>query len=301
MVPLFCCLGRVDLDPGHWQSLAVKNRAFVFRYLVVAAAFPSLLSCAELANFQLPSLPPLQPPTLTFEGATLVRAPPERLLAAHFCPQVVPDPFGVRGGAAAICQGFFGPPPSPAELAIAFDLRFKVSNPNQVPLPLSTILAAVTVFPTAQNQSLGSVCFQLCPDARAACSSTPPPGACQASSRDIRSLSDFANAAGGLLVAAGLQMAAGQAPTFQAPTVAAASQLEVTVRFSFGPEPMLAAMRQLAAQSASELKSGRMPTFTIPFRLEGTVWFDAGSLGRLAVGYGPTTGIWQLPTNGLHL
>ncbi|HVR60477.1 MAG TPA: hypothetical protein VMU50_01185 [Polyangia bacterium] len=256
-------------------------------------------SCAELANFQLPTAPALQPPSITFEGATLARTPAERLLAAHYCPQVVPDPFGVRGGAAAICQGLFGPPPTPAELAIAFDLRFKVSNPNQVPLPLSTILAGVTVFPAAQNQKLGSACFQLCPDARAACSTQPPPGACEASARDVRSLSDFASAAGGLLLAAGVSLAAGQPLTFAAPQVAAASQLEVTVRFSFGPEPMLAAMRQLAAQSIDDLKAGRSPTFTIPYRLEGTVWFDAGSLGRLAVGFGPSNGTWQLPTSGL--
>lgn len=264
-------------------------------------AITPVLSCAELANFQLPSQLPvqLQPPTVTFQGATLARTPAHRLLAAHYCPQVVPDPFGVRGGAAAICQGFFGPPPTPAELAIAFDLRFKVSNPNQVPLPLSTILAGVTVFPAAQNQNLGSACFQLCPDARAACSTQPPAGACQASSRDVRSLSDFANAAAGLLIAAGLQMAAGQPLTFQAPQVAAASELEVTVRFSFGPEPMLGTMRQLASQSVNELKSGHMPTWNIPFRLEGTVWFDAGSLGRLAVGFGPSEGTWQLPTAGL--
>ncbi len=91
-------------------------------------------------------------------------------------------------------------------------------------------------------------------------------------------------------------MAAGQPPSFVAPQVAAASQLEVTVRFSFGPEPMLATMRQLAVQSINDLKAGRAPTFVIPFRLEGTVWFDAGSLGRLAVGYGPGDGTWQLPT-----
>jgi hypothetical protein len=287
----------MDLPVGHWQSPAVKTAAL--RSLVPVLAL-SMSSCAELANLQIPiAPPPLKPPSIQFLGATLVQTPSQRLLAAYYCPDVVPDPFGLRGGAAALCQGFFGSRPSPAQMAIGFDLRFKVSNPNQIPLPLSTILAAVTVFPAAQNQKLGSVCFQLCPDARAACSTQPPPGACQASSRDIRSLSDFENAAAGMLVAAGLSMAAGQPPSFVAPQVSAAAELEVTVRFSFGPEQMLTTLRQLAVQSANELKAGRQLDFRIPFRLEGTVWFDAGSLGRLAVGFGPTEGTWQLPAAGL--
>jgi hypothetical protein len=94
-------------------------------------------------------------------------------------------------------------------------------------------------------------------------------------------------------------MAAGQPPSFVAPQVSAAAELEVTVRFSFGPEQMLTTLRQLAVQSANELKAGRQLDFRIPFRLEGTVWFDAGSLGRLAVGFGPTEGTWQLPAAGL--
>ena len=58
-------------------------------------------------------------------------------------------------------------------------------------------------------------------------------------------------------------------------------------------------MRNLAAQSVNELKAGRLPTFTIPYRLEGTVWFDAGSIGRIAVGWGPTEGTWTLPVAGI--
>lgn len=298
MVPVFICGVRVDLLAGHWQSPAVKKR--LFKLLGVWLAAAAVSSCAELANLQLPTVAaPLQPPTLTFQGATLARTPAQRLLAAHYCPEIVPDPFGIRGGAATLCQGFFGPQPTPEQLAIEFDLRFKVSNPNQVPLPLSTILTAVTVFPAAQNQKLGSVCFQLCPSAGGACSTTPPPGACQASSRDIRSLSDFSTAAVGMLVSTGLSLAAGQPPTFVAPQIAAASELEITVRFSFGPEQMLTTMKQLASQSVNELKTGQPLNFNIPFRLEGTVWFDAGSLGRLAVGFGPTDGTWQLPAAGL--
>ena len=48
-----------------------------------------------------------------------------------------------------------------------------------------------------------------------------------------------------------------------------------------------------------ELKRGHAPTFVIPYRLEGTVWFDAGAAGRVAVPWGPTEGTFTLPVQGL--
>jgi hypothetical protein len=238
----------------------------------------------------------LAPPAITFQGATLVQAPAQASLAAYYCPDVVSVPFG---GASLVCQGFFGPRPAPAAMAVAFDLRFRVENPNGVPIPLASVLTAVTVFPAGSNQRLGAACMQLCGEGQPGCTGQAPPGACQASSRDVRSLDDFAGAATNLLIASGIAAAAGRPPTFVAPQVSAASQMDVTVRFTFGPDELLAALKQLAAQSVGELKAGRSVTFSIPYRLEGTVWFDAGSLGRIAVGFGPSEGSWVLPMQGL--
>ena len=259
------------------------------RQLVVAGVVVSgVTGCAALNN-----LAPgaggvsVTPPTVTFISATLAQAPGQRDLAGYYCPDVVSIPFG---GAGPLCQGFFGPRPAPAQMVVAFDLRFSVQNPNRVPLPMANVLTAVTVFPDAGAQKLGAVCVQLCPAGQTACSGQPEPGACEASSRDIRSLSDFGAAAANLLVAGGLAAAAGQPLTFTAPTVAAGATLDVTVRFSFGPEQLLATLRHLAEQSAGELKRGQQMTFSIPYRLEGTAFFDAGSLGRIAVPFGPTSG-----------
>jgi hypothetical protein len=102
-----------------------------------------------------------------------------------------------------------------------------------------------------------------------------------------------------MLIAAGISAAAGTPPTVIAPRVAAASRLNVVVRFGFGPEQLLATLHQLASQSVAELRSGQTVTFDIPYRVEGTIWFDAGSIGRIAVGYGPLDGTFVLPTNGL--
>src|SRR4029079_17641656 len=171
--------------------------------------------------------------------------------------------------------------------------RFKIQNPNEIPLPLATMLTAVTVYPGASNQQVGTTCVQLCPGGPGTCG-PPDPNACQASSRDVRSLSDFANAAVGLVVSNGLAAAMGQPPSFQAPTVLANSEIEVVARFSLAPAQILRVMRQLAEQSVNQLQQGQAPSFTIPYSLEGTIWFDGGSFGRVAIPWGPASGIWTL-------
>ena len=269
--------------------------------LLLGLSVGSLAGCAMLDNLpNLSNVPggnaaaALKPPGITYQGAALVQSPSHKMLAAYYCPEVANLPLG---SSAAVCRGFFGPRPAPEQLTFAFDLRFRISNPNKVPVPLASILTAATVFPAATHQALGAVCTQLCPEGQPGCGADP--NACQASSRDIRSLSDFAGAAANFLVSQGLAMAAGQKPTFVAPRVSAASELDVSVRFSFGPQQLLGVLKQLAIQSADQLKVGNMPTFQIPFKLEGTVFFDAGSLGRIPVGFGPVAGTWQVPTGGL--
>jgi hypothetical protein len=238
----------------------------------------------------------LSAPSVTFLGANMVQAPSQHQLAAYYCPELVSAPLG---GAGLLCQGFFGPRPGLAEMSVAFDLRFRVSNPNRVPVPLASVLAAVTLFPSASNQKLGASCVQLCPPGQGGCTGAAAPDACQASSHDVRSLNDFAGAALNLLLAGGLTAATGQPLAFQAPPMSAASQTDFAVRYSLGPEPLLAAMKQLAAQATDELRQGHAISFTIPFRVEGTVWFDAGSLGRVALGYGPIDQTWVLPVEGM--
>src|SRR5262249_44629601 len=84
--------------------------------------------------------PGIKPPSITFTGATLVSTPSRQQLAAYYCPDLVNVPLG---GAALLCQGLFGPRPSPEAMAIAFDARLKIQNPNEIPLPLATLLAAI--------------------------------------------------------------------------------------------------------------------------------------------------------------
>jgi hypothetical protein len=234
--------------------------------------------------------PGIKPPAVTFAGATLAGAPTPQLLAAYYCPELVSVPLG---GATLLCQSLFGPRPPLSAMAVVFDARFRITNPNEMPLPLASLLVGVTLFPAAGNQRTGAACLRLCPGGPGTCA-TDDPGACQASSRDIRSLSDFAAATAGLVIAEGLAAAAGQPPSFTAPTVSAAAELEVSARFTLAPAQLVGVLRQLAEQSTGDLRAGRAPRFAVPYQLEGTIWFDAGSLGRVAIPWGPASGVWTL-------
>src|SRR4051812_21915517 len=221
----------------------------------LVACVASAHGCAAFNNFVAATQAAggLTPPVVVYQGATLVQAPSQRRLAAYFCPDVVPAPFGFSGGAALLCQGLFGGRPGVAEMEVAFDLSFKVKNPNQIPLPLGDVLTAVTAFPSATNQRLGAACVHLCAPGQAGCTPQPDATSCQASSRDVRSLADFQNAAVNFIITRGIAAATGQPLTFTAPSVSAASELDVVVRFSFGPGPLLETLRQLASQSVNEL------------------------------------------------
>jgi hypothetical protein len=258
--------------------------------LVIAAVLASA-GCGLMANFPSgPTLADIRPPQVTFMGATLAEAPSQQAIAAYYCPMKVNVPFG----GALLCEQMFGRRPTPAALTTSFDLRFKVANPNRIPLPVASVLAAVTVFPGAGNQQLGAVCLQLCSEGPG-CTPRATADACASSSRDIRSMSDFTAAAPGLLLATGLALANGQPPSFSLPPLSAEAETEVIARFSFGPTQLLGAMEALMAQASSELRAGRVPSLSIPYSVEGTIWFDAGTIGRIAVPYGPLTGVWPLP------
>ena len=261
-------------------------------------------SCEFLSQVQGNALPLAQAakpllPKVAYQDATLVQAPSRAMMAAYFCPLVVPDPFGVQGVAALACRQAFGNPPAPQQMTVAFDLRFVVDNPNHFPVPVAELLTAATVFPAQTNTALGAACVVFCGANQPGCTGHPGPNSCRASSRDIRSLQDFQNAALNFLVASGIALLAGQKPSFLMPQIVADGHIVLTARFAFGPDALLATLREVARQALEQLKGGHEVVFDIPYRLQGTVWFDVGQLGRVALGFGPADGKWQIPTASL--
>jgi hypothetical protein len=243
--------------------------------------------------------PETQLPTVTYQGAALAQAPSQEMMAAYYCPQVVPpDPFGLGLTAAACAEAFGAAPPAP-EMVVAFNLQFNVHNPNHFPIPVAEMLTAVTLFPGQSSQPLGTSCVVFCSPDESGCTGQPGPDSCTAKSGDIRSIGDFTNATANLIVASGVSLLEGQAPSFKMPEVVQDGEAAIEARFAFGADPMLQALEQLASQSVDQLADGTEPTFTIPYRIEGTVWLDVGSLGRVAVGFGPVDGTWTIPASKL--
>jgi hypothetical protein len=263
----------------------------------IALLASSTLSCAMLQNLLVAGA--LSPPGITFQGANLVRSPSRRQLSAFYCPRVAraQTSFGFAGD--LLCSQLFGAAPPQTDLSLGFDLHFQVANPNQVPLPLSEVLTAITLFPGAAQQNLGAVCFRLCAPGDTACQAGRDPNACRNAQGDIRTLADFPQAVANMLLAEGVSAAAGQPVRFEAPRVLAGSSLDVIARFSVAPETVIPIFEQLARQSAGELKAGRELSFAVPYNLQGTIFADAGSLGRVAASFGPTGGQWTLPVQKL--
>ena len=272
--------------------------------LLLLALTGALTSCEFLTQLEKNSgqltqtVKPLLP-KVTYQDATLVQAPSRQMMAAYFCPLVVPDPFGVPGVAALACRQAFGPQPSPQQMAVAFDLRFAVDNPNHFPIPVAEMLTAATVFPAHTNTALGAACVVFCGANQPGCTGHPGPNSCRASSHDIHSVQDFQNAAVNFLISSGIHALAGQKPSFLMPQVVSDGHILLTARFAFGPDALLVTLREVAKQAISQLKSGQQVQFEIPYRLQGTVWFDVGSLGRVSVGFGPADGTWVIPTSSL--
>jgi hypothetical protein len=241
----------------------------------------------------------ISPPKVTFLGANLVQAPSQLDMSAYYCPKLLKQQAGLGITADFICSKAFGRAPDASNMQLGFDLRFQVANPNKIPLPLAEILTALSIFPGATNQNLGAVCLRLCQPGDTNCFGGADQRGCQDAPGDIKGLKDFPQAVANMLIARGVGAAGGQPAGFSAPKVVAGSQLDVVARLAVTPEALLPALEQLARQSVNELKAGRKLSFEIPYNLEGTVFGDAGSLGRVAAGFGPVAGSWPLPAERL--
>jgi hypothetical protein len=241
-------------------------------------------------------------PEVSFKEAALVRAPSRLQLQAYFCPRLLRREGRMGIAADALCMQLFGQVPPSSALEIAFDLRMRVKNPNEIPLPLSSILTAVTVFPDTGGQQVGATCLRVCPPEDPGCAArvAETDAACREAPGDLRSLEDFPTALANLLRPEGLG-AGGGPPGLTAPQLAAGAEVPVVARLAFTPDVLLPVVAELVRQSVGELERGQALSLAIPYRLEGTVFADAGSMGRVAAGFGPTSGTFEMPREALRL
>ena len=71
-------------------------------------------------------------------------------------------------------------------------------------------------------------------------------------------------------------------------------EVEAHIRFDLGVDAITSLLGEVVEDSTDSLTSGEIPTFDIPYAVEGSLFFDVPVLGRFAAGFGPIPGTWSL-------
>ncbi len=245
--------------------------------------FFCFLQCSQLAtlaNSPASAIKP-KPPVVTVSNVALVQYPNNNILARYYCPKVAPS---------LLCR-VFGSVPGPAELRFIFDVTLNVVNPNEIPLPAVEAMVALTTYPGSQSQSnVGAVCVALCPEGERC--GPPPQNGCQSNEPEIRSMNDFAAASVGFLTNVALGTV--NPSDVKVRIIEPGQAIDITTRFEINPQAMLALLGNVAGDGIASIKKAKVPEFTVPYQIEGSVWVKLENFGRFAAGFGPTSGEWAL-------
>lgn len=238
-------------------------------------------SCAQLQNLagQTGAKAP-DAPKIVIVDVGLAHHPGPDIIARALCPRVAPG---------LVCAAIGGRPSS-AELKIGFAVALDVTNPNAIPLPLVEALVAFTAWPGQPGaNNLGAVCLSFC-DQGASCPARPD--ACTGGGPKIKTMNDFAAAAAGFLIAT----AAGQTSpdNLKIRTLAPNQTTRVTVGLELDPEQVVSLIARFAQSAMDDVKRAQVPRFEIPYAVEGSAWVTVESFGKIAAGFGPVNGVWQI-------
>jgi hypothetical protein len=222
----------------------------------------------------------VEAPRISIAEVRLAEMPSNKELASYYCAQYL-GPL--------ICR-VFGPVPSISDVHFAFDVELAFRNPNPVPLPIVQSLFAFTAFPEQSSVSnLGTVCLSFCEDPEHC---EQDANACVADEPEIRDARDFAEAATDFLFSVALGER--RFSDLRVRTVPPNDQTRMVVRLGIDPRQMVDLIARVAKGDIDRIKQGRLPELAIPYRIEGTAWVSVEGFGRLAQGFGPANGEWQL-------
>ncbi|MFO0713305.1 MAG: hypothetical protein U0353_25850 [Sandaracinus sp.] len=267
------------------------SRALLTGALVAATLTASLAGCGDLNSMLYGDHTGLsrrpRPPEVRLVATRLVHAPTNEQLALHFC-RLHASRTGVPG-AAMLCRAF-GVLPSREDLRFTFEVELEAQNPGRVALPVVEALLALRVFPDAQSTPLGAVCVSLCRDA----TSCPQdrPHACESEEPVIDDAESLRNATVGFLTAVALGER--HFEDLQVQTIAPSETVHLVARFTLDVEPALAIIQTAATEAVDAAQRGQMPSFTIPYEIEGTLFVDVPTFGRFAGSFPATRGTWPL-------
>lgn len=183
--------------------------------------------------------------------------------------------------------------PSEAELDMSFDVVFDMTNESKtLPIPLVEILLGVAVF---DDEDLGAMCISFCDPDEADCTpATDAEGACDVASADkVEGPSDLVpNATDLASLASG--STDGESDNGAYRLIPAGESIEAHIQFDLaGATVMEIGEQALLDAIDSALSSGNFK-LTVPYEVEGNVFFDVPEQGRYATGFGPFESEWTL-------
>jgi len=225
----------------------------------------------------------IAPPGAEYVGVDLVNRPSAREIARYGC-------FEYLGDTACDFAGLN--PINKNKLLFSFDIVFDMSNNNEkIPIPLVEILLGTTVF---EDENLGAVCISFCdPEAEECESETNAEGACDAEgAEEIKSAADIIPTVDELQNLA-QEVASGEFDNSEFRTIPAQGEIEAHIQFDFNIDTMLSLMGTVLEDLAEDVVAGRDLSVTIPFTMDGTLFFDIPSMGRHAIGFGPIEDRWK--------
>jgi hypothetical protein len=77
-------------------------------------------------------------------------------------------------------------------------------------------------------------------------------------------------------------------------TIDPSETLRFVATFTLDVEPALAVIEWAATEAVAAAQLGELPSFTIPYEVEGTLFVDVPDFGRFAGSFPATRGTWPL-------
>jgi hypothetical protein len=215
-------------------------------------------------------------PGVDLNRVDLVDFPTLSQIKAYACNEWVPGGFGCNNK------------PSDSQMLFSFDVVFDVENKNdKLPIPLVEVLLGISVY---DGQDLGAVCISFCdPDEEDCTARTNAEDACDAdSAEEVDHPSDLVPDGDGIRgIAEDFEDGDFGYDNDEFRVVEAGDTIEAHIQFDLDVDSML----DVAETAMVRAYDGR--GFTVPYEVEGTLFFDVPEMGRYAFGFGPFPGEWD--------
>lgn len=230
----------------------------------------------------------VQLPVAGMNRVDLVRSPTTDQLLSWQCTEL----FGT-----SLCSTVgLQDAPSAEDLQFSFDLVFDLSNPNpDLPIPLVEILLGFLVF---EESNLGSVCVSFCdPDEQACEPAQDVPGACEIDeATDVQQAGDILPTVDDLVgLAEDLVQGSGElGDNGDWRVIPGGGETEAHIQFDLGLDTMLDLADELLGQAVDDVFAGRGVSLDIPYTVDGSLFFEAPEVPRMALGFGPWDDTWIL-------